>query len=154
MKSFREFFEDAKQHAKETWEDGNPTMPTWIAEGPEGIGIYVTPWGNQYEKNLMLTTLKQAFKENNVFRYAHISEVWTVQTKAGEERPHGSLEFVEGREEALMVMCVDSTTKLHGRFMIVRDADGKGTLQEFSQPDYDAISGPLTELCEGAPVVH
>jgi len=149
VKTLREFFNDVAEYAKTGW--NGEILPTWIAENEKGMTVYVTPWANETEKRMIVAMLKERFKEEGVFRYGMISETWVVTRKKDDPNPYDeypSLEDHPQREEAITFFVVDSTNeKIHGRFMIRRDAEGNGTLDEMTD-EMGTFTGRMATLIE------
>lgn len=148
-KTLQEYMDRVKDYAKSVWT--GESMPTWLAESPDGLAIYVTPWSSNEDKEQILAALKIRMKAEGVFRYAFLSEVWTVTAAVNEERPVGSLEHVPGRKEGLSVMVEDHTGCLHGIFEIHRDGN-KAWLGDFAQSQHVVQSRMAIGL--GAEVIH
>lgn len=134
--------------------DGKEIMTQFTAQTADGaLNIYMTPWGNEAEKQWTLDKLRAHFAETNVQRYVMISEIWRVTYK-GADIPdiragkHVMPSQHPNREECLMVLGVDPGAGEIMQFIApIITEDGKRRLGERESPPHEGeASGRMIDL--------
>lgn len=123
--------------AQKYFDSENVLMPMWTLIDERGeIYVYLTPFSNGAEKDLIAELIKSKIKEDNAVRYGFMSETW--MTTVSKETPRHVLENITpsehpNRKEAILIMVEDRDGKrLNGMMEIIRDDVDHGTLNDIT----------------------
>jgi len=124
----------------EPFEDGQQAA---ICCSPGQFGI---PSFDPNSRTLYCDLLRVLAQKTKATAVVMIQEIWIWKAdKENAQMPHGSLEFVPGRQEAVSMMFEHQQLGVKSMMWlaeITRDKDGKGTLGEFTEmPTPDKAEG-------------
>jgi hypothetical protein len=137
--TFEEFCETAVEVVKEPFKSMGELPPTWFLQRPDGeVGMFVTPWDDFREKEATSQKMKLLMKENDIIRYALITEAWMVErknpdgTKLAKDWKGPLPSQSPDREEIVMIVGGDLEGHcVEGMASVTRDKEGKPILGKF-----------------------
>ncbi len=116
QKTFREFVESIKQQITERFNTQGEMPPTWFFQLEDcTILELVTPFRNDFEKDIVNAAIRKAMAIKNVQRYIFVTEMWYAAVAKNEAKSIKNLSDYKGlrpskrpdRKEALMLFAED-----------------------------------------------
>jgi hypothetical protein len=102
--------------------------PMWaLVDTKKQVTLIVSPWGNDDEKDAIVTAVKAKMKQDGTVMYAHIAEAWMAKVSLDDPdklmkiRPSER----EDKEEVIIVTVNDHLDTVMGMLSIERDDQGK-----------------------------
>jgi hypothetical protein len=129
---------------------GGEVINHFIGESDEATYVVVSPWGSDQERTIMLAGIRAMFREKKVGRYLHVSEAWR-----GED-PGIQPSKDPGREECLIIVGVDNTTKIKRirMFRIKRLANGRRLLEEEDNEEFTDFDGDSLRILDSGEALN
>jgi len=153
--TLKELFDYAVDTAKKQFEEDGSTTSMFMAHTANNeIIMTVTPWGNENEKQIILTLVRQMFKTKSVDFYVQISEVWTRAFDSSELKsrdPHRQVNSYDDKTESMLVLgCDFEGCKMASMRPIERPYDGSPPrLGVNDEVKPGTFSGRMAELLVG-----
>jgi hypothetical protein len=104
--------------------------PSWLLiTGKGDVEIFMTPWGNDREKRMVIETMRDVMREKRCTAYSFLTEAWMAHATA-EERKDGEYHGPPAserpdREECVMTMAANKAGEhRYQMFETVRGVDG------------------------------
>lgn len=130
----QEFFERCIDFVRTKMAAEGSVENMFLADCEDGSSFLVpTPWANESEREQMLRVLELVFAIKGVYRYAQISEVWSVSQPLDESRSRVMPMDDPRRVERVMTLLVTRDKPRLWSADIVRNPDG--SFRELSSDD-------------------
>lgn len=130
--TLEEFFDFTAKRAAELFAITGEILPMWhIVDRDGNHDLIMTPWHSPTEKSIMLTALRETFRERGVTRYAFMSEAWeaTVQSREQAEAWAQRVHDHPDRRETLTVVAEDRCGRdIVGHYYILRPEHSRAKL--------------------------
>ena len=105
--------------------------PAWLLITAKGdIEIFMTPWGNDREKHLVIETMRDIMREKRATAYSMLTEAWMAcatpeETKSGDYSGLPPSQRAD-RQECVVMMAADKAgDSRYQSLETVREAEGK-----------------------------
>lgn len=145
-----ELIDFVKKNSGSAYETSKECHPVFFAVGPDdSCAVLMTPWGDEREKVAILGRLREFFRDHDIRRYGHLSEVWTRSFSPEEMRDRNDrmVSSYDDREEKLFMLVVDEDEGVWAATRdIQRSSSGEISLGEIVVLPPDMFMERLTEL--------
>lgn len=124
--------------------------PSWLLQNQDGERVLImTPWANDFEKQLILAHIRKAMRKQQTISYSLLVETWAAfYPNFKEGQPYVRPSKREDREELVMVIATDGTNTKMRDFKIIRDwHTGKcRELEEIPTSNVSDYSSPFLNM--------
>jgi hypothetical protein len=125
--------------------------PAWLTIGGDGaVTITITPWSDEFEKDLVVAAMRHTMRETGVVAYSFVSEAWSAsEPESYDPKRHGWPKDRPDRQEVVIAVASDRAASVHATWLIKRDRRGRVAALE-RQPDAEIAFGRFDDLLASA----
>jgi hypothetical protein len=146
MRTIDQMLNDAIEHAKMVLVDQENAelTPTWLVQEKEMTNIIGTPWGNEFEKSMVIS-LMRAMVKARAHSYSFMSEAWMATEDPN--HPTGLAPCQrEDKREVVIISAFDRQGGTMRTYEIKRDAKGVVSDLVLENPPFGCFGGRLHNL--------